>query len=383
MRIVHVITRLLKAGAEENTLATCIYQANEGNQVFLLYGEEFENGLVEEAESNGITCIQIPCMVHAISPILDSKAILTLRKYVDEIQPDIVHSHQSKAGILTRLASVGKNTTVIHTVHIVPFDNTGAFRKWMYISIERICSKFTDQFIDVSFGTRDTYLKYSIGGLNDHEVVYSGMAVDKFLRLRDADNQRVEDGTFKVVMMAAFQARKRHKELVVSLEKILKENSNIELQFLGQGDTEAQVKNLVRDLGLEKQVKFHGYVSDPESYIEGAHLGVLVSEREGLPRVLVQFMASGIPVVSTWLPGIEEIVQNNVNGIVLGKNDIDSVASQIEMLALDADALARLRAGAIETDVRSWNISAMGPRIDSVYSKAIQRRIDIREFRSV
>jgi len=383
MRIVHVITRLLKAGAEENTLATCIYQANEGNQVYLFYGDEFENGLVEEAEANGITCIQVPSMVHAISPILDGKAILALRKYVVDIQPDIIHSHQSKAGILARIASVGRNSTVIHTVHIVPFDNTSAFRKWVYISVERICSKFTDQFIDVSFGTRDTYLKYSIGELNNHEVVYSGMAVEKFLSMRHADSQRVADSTFRVVMMAAFQTRKRHKELIVSLEEILKENPNIELHFLGQGDTEEKTKILVRELGLEKQVKFFGYVTDPESYIKGADLGVLVSEREGLPRVLVQFMASGIPVVSTWLPGIEEIVQNNVNGIVLSKNDIDSVATQIKALTLNADTLGRLKAGAMDTDVRSWNISAMGPRIDDVYSKAIQKRIGAPEIHSV
>ena len=383
MRIVHVITRLLKAGAEENTLATCIYQANEGDQVYLLFGDEFDVSLVDEAESNGITCIEIPCMVHPINPASDSRAILALREYIAKIQPDILHTHQSKAGILARLASVGKNTTVIHTVHIVPFENTSAFRKWMYIASEWLCAKFTDQFIDVSSGTRDTYLKYSIGKLNNHEVVYSGMAVEKFSKFRNTGDRRRKSNTFRVVMMAAFQARKRHEELIVSIESVLKKNPEIELQFLGQGDTETQIKVLVRDLGLEKQVKFLGYVNDPENYIKEADLGVLVSEREGLPRVLVQFMATGVPVVSTWLPGIEEIVQNNINGIVQNKNDIDAVTNQIEELALNSESLNRLKIGALNTDVRGWNLSAMGPRIHGVYSKAIQRRTGIREFHSV
>ena len=174
MKIVHILTRLLKAGTEENTLASCFHQIAEGHEVFLVYGEEREHSLVVQAEQNGVKCIQINCLVHSIGPVSDLKAIMALRKLYKKIKPDILHTHHSKAGMLARLAAVGSKCTVVHSVHIVPFYNTGALSKWMYIFAEKICAFLTHQFIDVSRATRDTYLKYSIGAKSDHEVVYSG-----------------------------------------------------------------------------------------------------------------------------------------------------------------------------------------------------------------
>ncbi len=375
MRIVHILTRLLKAGAEENTLTTCYHQVSEGHDVTLVYGNEQDLTLVREAESKGVVCRQLNCLVHPVRVGDDIKAILALRKLYTMLKPDVLHTHQSKAGILARLAAVGKKCAVIHSIHIVSFVNTGALTKWNYIAAEKVCSLFTDKFINVSQGTRELYLKYSIGHTEKHEVVYSGMNIEKYTSIRQSHvHPDVSNEKFVVLMMAAFEKRKRHRELVLSLESILRARPEIEVWFLGQGETEDSVNTLIREHDLADRIITLGFVNNPEHYVAQANVGVLVSEREGLPRVLVQFIAAGVPVVTTWLPGIEEIVRHNTNGVVHGLNDIGSVADSIGELFDDRKRLEDLRRGAKNSPVDLWDVNRMGPHISNVYEKTLRTK---------
>lgn len=373
MKIVHVITRLLRAGAEENTLATCKYQLDNGHDVYVLHGEEFDQSLIDE-QPPGLKIVAVPEMIHPVSPVDDFKAVLALKKHYQAINPDVIHTHHSKAGVLGRLAASMKNSTVVHTVHIAPFVNVSVVPRTIYIVAEKIAARKCDAIISVSSGMREAYRTHSIGTSAQHFVVHSGMQLEKFVQSEDVSANRNEllaktNSKFIVLMLAAFEPRKRQENFLQKAAPMLKRNPHIGIVFCGEGARRTAAEELATELGLGSQIQFLGFQPNPESFIKSADLCILTSEREGLPRVLVQYTAAGKPTVVTKLLGIEEIVKDGVSGIVMDENDLAGVATKIEQLSQEPERLARLAEGAKAIDVSSWSLEKMGEEIQVVYSK--------------
>src|SRR5205085_2451711 len=102
MRIVHIITRLIIGGAQENTLLSCEGQHERGHEVTLISGPAIgpEGSLMDRAKSRGYRVIVIDEMRRSIGPVKDSQTYFRLVKLLKEIKPDVVHTHSSKAGII-------------------------------------------------------------------------------------------------------------------------------------------------------------------------------------------------------------------------------------------------------------------------------------------
>jgi glycosyltransferase involved in cell wall biosynthesis len=117
-----------------------------------------------------------------------------------------------------------------------------------------------------------------------------------------------------------------------------------------------------------------GFVADPERLIALSDLTILTSVREGLPRVIIQSLAGGKPVVTTHLPGVAEIVRNGINGIVTPSEDLQQAADAVADLLEHPDRLSRMQAAAASTDVSSWGIESMCSTVSGVYEQLIGAR---------
>ena len=376
-RIVHVVTRFLRAGSEENTVASCEYQLACGHEVYLVHGNEFDPEYARELDPR-IKRIKVPELVHPINPLSDTRGVLALRKVYRRIEPHIVHTHQSKAGILGRLAAFRGNAAIVHSVHIAHWLNVGWVRQKFFVVMERFCSHIAHELIDVSEGVRDACLVQGIGTSDQHHVIHSGMNIKKFRQYAGVPEwQRLvgpwpgQDKPFVVLMLAAFEPRKRHEPFLRSMAPVLSRHPEMCLVFCGEGVRLEPSRQLARELGIQDQVRFAGYIDNPEDYVALADLCVLVSEREGLPRVLVQYVAGGRPVVVNHLAGVEIIVQSGSNGIVLSGDDLDGTALEIESLSKDPEKLHAMSVAAAQMDVSSWDVSQMGEKIQMVYEKAM------------
>jgi glycosyltransferase involved in cell wall biosynthesis len=168
-------------------------------------------------------------------------------------------------------------------------------------------------------------------------------------------------------MMAAFEPRKRHVAFLEALARVRDECLELKLLLAGQGPEEGIVRQAVTRLGLQDQVVFCGHRPDPESLFAMAEVSVLTSEREGLPRVLVQSLASGVPMILNDLPGIDEVVQDGRNGVITPADDMDATVAQLVMFLKDDVASQRLKKGAAETDVSEWDMAQFGWRTTQLY----------------
>ena len=129
MKILHISTRLIVGGSQENTILSCRGQVEKGHEVHLAFGPIFgpEGSMLGDATKvDGIKTHEVPDLVREIAPLRDWRAYRQLRALIREIDPDVVHTHSSKAGVLGRAAGwaeggkLGKRT-IVHTIHGPPF----------------------------------------------------------------------------------------------------------------------------------------------------------------------------------------------------------------------------------------------------------------------
>lgn len=380
MIIVHVITRFLRAGSEENTLATCKAQIEAGNQVYLIHGRDYD--LIHyENRLQGLNLIKLDLMVHPISILFDIKATLVMAKLFKELSPNVVHTHQSKAGILGRVAAkMAKVPIIVHGVHIVPFSNVGLLPKIIYLVAEKLAASITTAFVSVSHGTQKAYLDKRIGAIDKHYVVHSGFDLARFIHASPPNDslnilgvESLENKPFAIVMVAAFEPRKRHSEFLDAIKDQLHKHGDVRVVFVGEGPCRELIENKIDSLNLRPMVHVTGFRTDPESLIEIADVCVLTSTREGLPRVVMQYLAAGKPCVVTDIPGIDEVVLNGVNGVVVPSGDLDGVVRELFKLKDNPDYIYKLKQGALATNLTSWDVNNMGYKMAYIYDECAKK----------
>ncbi len=344
MRIVHVITRLILGGAQENTLLTVEgLHHRHGDDVTLITGpaEGPEGDLFERARAQGLKVQVVPELIRAVKPSTDLAAYRRLREVIRELRPEVVHTHSSKAGIVGRAAAwKEKVPAVVHTIHGLPFGpSETAMRNRLYIALERWAAKRCHAIVSVCDSMTEQALAAGVGRPEQYSTVYSGMDVDAFLsptKPRDAVRRELglADEHVAFAKVARLFERKGHDDLVAVAPHILARNPNVRFVFIGDGILRDSLRAEASRLGIDHAILFTGLVP-PEAIpnlLHGVDAVVHTSLREGLARVLPQGAISGLPLISYDVDGAKEVVKPD-NGVLLPPRDLDALRDAILRLA--------------------------------------------------
>ncbi len=353
MKIVHVITRLILGGAQENTLLTVEgLHHRHGDDVTLITGpaEGPEGDLFERAHRLGLKVEVMPELIRAIHPAVDSRAYRLLRKSIRRLRPDVVHTHSSKAGILGRAAAWSERVpAIVHTIHGLPFGpSESAWRNRLYVAMERWAAHRCHAIVSVCDAMTTQALEAGVGRREQYQTVYSGMDVDAFLNPgRDRDEVRRElgltDRDVAFGTVARLFERKGHEDILAAAPAVLAENPNVRFVFIGDGILRERLKTDAERLGVRHAIHFVGLVPpDRIPELLGAMDAVVhPSLREGLARVLPQSLLVGRPVISYDIDGAREVVLPET-GILLAPRDIPALTEAILRLAADPALRQRL-----------------------------------------
>lgn len=375
LRIVHVITRFVNGGADENTLLTCNHQAEAGHDVWLVYGRDWTERMRGQLDQR-VEAVELPSLVREVSPAKDVAALYALAKLYRRVRPDIVHTHTSKAGIVGRLAALAwLPAKVVHGVHILPFTNEPMPKRIVYVLLEKLAALRTRAFIDVSEGMRDLCLDYGLGSATNHFVIRSGMDVERFREAPPADDlsalRQSRDGAVVAGYVAVLERRKRHLELLRALAPLLARNEDLFLVLAGDGPERPEIERFVQEKGIGERVRILGFREDVDRVVAGCDICVFASQREGLPRSVVQYVIAGKPVVASALPGIERVIRDGENGFVVAGDRLEGVAEGVEKLMRDTGLRAKFAAASAATDLSEWDARIMTDRIEAVYEDCL------------
>jgi glycosyltransferase involved in cell wall biosynthesis len=382
IRMLHIITRLVRGGADENTLYTVRGLDKQRYVVDLAVGQGSELESLGVLDDVGVHVI--PELVRDPHPWNDLVALAKLAMLIRRGRYQIIHTHTAKAGFLGRLAAAMVGAPIIiHTVHGVTFHaHLPPALRGFYLLLERIAARFTHQFVAVGEDVRSIYVSSGIGADQAYETIYSGMPLREYLaagRMGEDERQtlRAELGfepRHRVVLMAArLEERKGHTYLFEAVQRLKADHPDLRVLLLGEGHYRPALEAQCRVLGIDDRVQFLGFRSDLPRVLAAADISVLTSLWEGLPRVLVQSAAAGKPIVTFDVEGAWEVVRDGRNGFVVPSRDVDTFTQRLEVLLRDR---ARARAFGLagpEHVGEQWAVETMLERLDDLYQRWTQR----------
>ncbi len=383
MRIVHVITRLILGGAQENTLLTVEgLHHRYGDDVTLITGpaEGPEGDLFERVHRLGLNIEIMPELIRAIRPRTDLRAYQKLRSAFRRLQPEVVHTHSSKAGIIGRAAAWAECVpAIVHTIHGLPFGpSETAAKNRMYIALERWAAKRCHAIVGVCDAMTEQALKAGVGRPEQYSTVYSGMDVESFLNPpRSREDVRRElgltDSQVAFGTVARLFERKGHDDIMAVAPRVLAENPEVRFVFVGDGILRDRLKGDAERLGIAHAVLFTGLAApDRIPELLGAIDAVVhPSIREGLARVLPQALLVGRPVISYDIDGAKEVVRPET-GILLGLRDLDGLGSAILKLADDPTLRGRMGVEGRRLFADQFRAETMTDRLRELYSRLLE-----------
>ena len=378
IRVLHVITRLVKGGADENTLHTVYGLDSSKFTVDLLYGGESEPTEMIDEERSEIGYFCIPGLCREIAPIDDIKTLWQLVNILRQGQYHIIHTHTAKAGLLGRLAAfIVRVPVIVHTLHGSTFgDFISPIRRRVYIVLEKIGTLLSDRIISVGEDLRDRYLQEGIGRAEDYEIIRSGMALDNFERAGQMSlqeklevRQNLEVGPDEVLVgnVSRLEERKGHIYYIEAAKALLQKHHNLCFLIIGDGEFRPVLEEVVRQAGLQERVRFAGFRTDIDRVIGALDILVLTSLWEGLPRVLVQGAAVGKPMVTFSVEGANEVVKEGLNGFVVPTKDVEQLVQRIDQLITDSDIASRMGIAGKGIVGVEWRSETMVRRIENLY----------------
>ena len=382
MRITHVITRLIIGGAQENTLSSVLgLRQKPGLDIKLVSGPT--TGPEGSLESFDPELITIPNLVRPVHPYKDFLARQQLERLFRETQPDIVHTHSGKAGILGRLAAARAGVPIIvHTIHGPSFGNfQGAMANFIFRAAERRAGRITTHFVTVADAMTEQYLAAGIGRREQYSKIFSGFNLEPFLSAKNDPALRAKLGLasddFVIGKIARLFKLKGHDDLFGVTPELVRRHPRIKFLLVGDGAWRTKFESKACALGLEKQFVFAGLIppDDVPRYVGVMDALAHLSLREGLPRALPQALAAGKPVVAYDCDGAREVCLDDRTGFLLRPGDTSGLADRLSRLIVNASLRERLGESGREFVRQNFSVERMVDELQSLYLKlATDRR---------
>lgn len=308
----------------------------------------------------------------------DVRAVRQVRDFARRWSADLVHTHQVRNALLGRLASLVGGPPVITHVHSPAFrESTDRLRNALTGGIDRALAFRTTRFIAVSVSLGAELRRLGIDARRIR-VIPNGIPLpapsDEAARAALRSEFGVPSGELVVGMVANFRPRKGTEILLEAVASLDPEETPIRLLLVGEAfrdgglDYAAQLAATAERLGIGGRVTFTGFRSDAHAIVAGLDVAVLPSLfGEGLPMVLLEAMASSVPVISTPVEGIAEVVDDGRSGVLVPASDALALAEALRVMARDPARRAALGSAGRETVVAGYTADRMAVAFDALY----------------
>lgn len=365
VKVGFVITRADAVGGAQVHVRdmACALRAR-GHQVDVIVGRS--GPFLDALEDVGVGLWSLRWLHREVAPWNDLRAVSELRELLHGLQLDIVSSHSSKAGIVTRIAARLARVPCLFTAHGWAFtDGVGRGAAHVYRLAERMMGPLADRIITVSDHDLDLALRYRIAPRSKLVTVRNGMpdvAADR--------RARPETGAARLLMVARFEHQKDHDTLLRALAGI--EDEPWSLDLIGDGSRRAQLEAMALDLGLADRVRFLGTRADVDDHLANASIFVLSTHWEGLPRSIIEAMRAGLPVVATAVGGVTELVRDGRTGYTVPRRDVRTLRDRLHLLVRDAALRAELGARGRSTYEHEFTFDRMYDETLRVYHDVLR-----------
>jgi glycosyltransferase involved in cell wall biosynthesis len=320
MKVLHVINNLGSGGAESMLINFFKELKNSDDYFEILL-------LVDDVISyeNIPSHIKITTLTNS-NKKYSIKKIIALYHYVKNNSFDIIHSHLFPTQYYVFFVKVilGDKIKIVTTEH-----NTTNKRRnyWLLKQIDKLIYNKYDRIIFISKGVQNQFKKDYPNLIGKGVIINNGIPLNDFY---PSNIVKINTNTINLIMVASFSKQKDHYTLIKAMSIL---DKNYTLSLVGEGKNSTKIKTLVKTLNLDERVHFLGFRNDIAHLYRNHDIFVLSSHWEGFGLVVVEAMASGLPVIASNVEGVNEIVKNN--GLLFHPKDAKELANHIKNISKD------------------------------------------------
>ncbi len=368
IKVVHIITKLELGGAQINTIYTYKNLNPEEFDAYLVCGH---GGLLTNKIEKRDRFIIIENLQREINPVKDLKTFFQVFKVLKKINPDIVHTHSSKAGIIGRMiAFILKVPVIIHSVHGFSFSPFQSFLKRNFFMVsEKIVSKLTTHFIfvsndDIKLAKQKKLVK------DNYTLIRSGFQIGRFSKKSSGltyirKKYNIKDKDFVCGVIAPFKPQKGLFHLIEIASMILKKRKDIIFFIAGDGKLREEIEHRLKKKGILENFRLPGFMFDIENAIDIFDIGISTALWEGLPQSLIQMRLKKKPIVASNISGNIEVIKHNKNGYLIDVFDYRKFSEKI--LFLVNNKKERERLSNFKEDFSEWDADFMVKAQERLY----------------
>ncbi len=322
-----------------------------------------------------VSAVRIDGFGRRVSPGDDFKAFFSLVKEIRSFKPHVIHTHTAKAGFLGRIASIVSfhPSIRVHTFHGHLLNGYfGSFKRFLVVLAEKILAMFSHQLLAVGDRVRHDLLAEGVGKLDKFFLMPPGLQIGDLPNKADS---RDFYGLSQQKLQCAFIGRvtriKRPDRFLDVVTEI--ENRGLGIEFFIAGDGDLLENSKTRIVANNLPVKVLGWQSNIENVLSAADIVVLTSDNEGTPLSLIQAGMARLPVVSTRVGSVPEVVLDGVTGIITSL-EIKEIANALEKLAKNAELRARMGIAAQEFTLSNFGVDRLVHDHEQLYKKLLSNR---------
>ncbi len=300
----------------------------------------------------------------------DFRALRDLAAVVREVEPDVIHAHSSKAGVIARLARLtGTRLPLVYTPHLYSFASSfaGGRQRVVYREIERALAPLASRVVCVC--EQEALLARAIGPEDRVRVVYNGIPPAPVDVPADARMAELAQLGPVLCAIALLHPRKGLATLVDATPTILESHPAAQIAIWGEGPDKQRLQTRASELGVAHAVHFLGLCSNPTAALASAEVFVHPALAEAFPYVILEAMSAGVPIVASDVGGVGEAVIDGQSGMLVPPGDSASLSQAVVELLDSSERRGQMSEQALARFEHRFTMERMLDGLMSVYGE--------------
>lgn len=330
--------------------------------------------LAEELSKRKINVFLVPMKSRS-----DIAAVSAIRRLLVKYDPDILHVHGQRAGLIGRFAVRNLPIKVVYTEHTrtLQFKLANSALDWAHIRAMQMLDKFTNINIAVSKAVADFLIQSKITQPHKIKIIHNGISLSANKHIDGQALELVNQYGLKkqdiiIGTIGSLNIQKDTATLIKAMPRVITKLPKAKLVIVGSGPLKHKLQKLTQKLGISQNVIFAGVIKEIPGILQIFTVFVLPSRSEAFGISILEAMKAGVPVIATNVGGIPEIITNNRNGILIEAGDSKTLASSIIRLVNDRKLQQKFSKAGEET-IKNFSINKMVQATVKVYKDLTKR----------
>jgi len=371
LRVLHLVPSVSEGGAEKVMFDLASHQISAGHEVIVVSIARRNTPPAwfhsEHGDWNSVRSLDWPLRYD--KPMNLWGARRKLRQVLIEFKPDILHSHLWAADIVASLSVDPQKT--LHVSHLHTREKWKDSRRWKH-RLRRLFSRWLFQrsktrFIACSPAVKDNERRVMGWPAELIDVAQNAANSERF-----QPSVRLRTGCLRVGSAGWFSQIKGHSLLIDSVADLVSEDLDLELVIAGDGSLREDYLRQASRRGIAERLILPGSVTDMPAFYQSLDLFVLPSYEEGMPLVVLEAIASGLCVVASALPGMEDAVQPEVNGLLFPIGDRPALTAALRRILRDPELASRMGTASRRIALQGHTPGAAARHVEAIYRRRLE-----------